>query len=116
MMRICLLSFFIFSFLLLNAKEPWETPAVNQINREAPRASYFAFESVELAMQNDKYASDRFFSLDGKWKVKFVKDLNLRPIDFYRTDYDDTEWVEFPVPGIWEINGYGIPMYRRNTS
>ncbi|WP_455585007.1 glycoside hydrolase family 2 TIM barrel-domain containing protein [Bacteroides sp.] len=113
MMRTSLLFFFVFSCLFLNAKEPWETPAINQINREKPRASYFAFESAELAMQNDKYASSRFLSLDGKWKFKFVKDLNLRPLDFYRTDFDDLEWEEFSVPGIWELNGYGIPMYRR---
>ncbi len=93
--------------------EPWTTPAINHINRLPPRANYFAFENAELAEAGDKYRSERFMSLDGKWKFKFVEHLAQRPTDFYRTDFDDSEWVEFNVPGLWEINGYGVPMYRR---
>ena len=27
-------------------------------------------------------------------------------------DYDDSQWVDFPVPGILEVNGYGDATYR----
>ncbi|UKI39845.1 MAG: hypothetical protein L6V35_03605 [Alistipes putredinis] len=26
-------------------------------------------------------------------------------------DYDDSSWGTIPVPGIWEMNGYGEPVY-----
>lgn len=93
--------------------EPWATPAVNHINREAPRAAYFAFESDSLADVGDKYRSARFVSLDGRWKFKFVEDLDKRPLGFWREGFDDSEWGEIAVPGCWELNGYGTPIYRR---
>ena len=95
------------------AAKPWETPAVNHINRLPPRASFFAYESAEKASAGDKTRSDRFLSLDGRWKFKFVGHLNQRPVDFYREGFDDSEWTEFSVPGLWELNGYGVPLYRR---
>lgn len=93
--------------------QPWETPSVNHINREAPRSEYFAYETPELAVAADKYRSARFLSLDGKWKFKFVEHLHQRPTDFYKTAFDDSEWDDFNVPAMWELNGYGTPIYRR---
>ena len=26
--------------------------------------------------------------------------------------YDDSEWAEFPVPALFELNGYGEPIYK----
>ena len=43
------------------ANEPvWKNPLVNQQNREARRANFFAFESEELAQKGDKTLSQRF--------------------------------------------------------
>lgn len=36
----------------------------------------------------------------------------MRPTDFYRTDFNDKGWDSMPVPGIWELNGYGAPLYK----
>jgi len=35
----------------------------------------------------------------------------MRPTDFYRMDYNDKGWAAMPVPGMWELNGYGNPLY-----
>ena len=51
------------------AAEPeWKNPAVNQINREARRADFFAFENAGLAKTNDKTKSGRYLSMEGKWR------------------------------------------------
>ena len=50
----------------------WKNPAVNQVNREARRAAFFAFESEELAKQGDKTKSSRYLSMEGKWRFNFV--------------------------------------------
>ena len=38
----------------------WQDPQVNQVNREARHASFFAFENEDLAKQGDKAKSGRF--------------------------------------------------------
>ena len=95
------------------ANEPvWKNPLLNQQNREARRANFFAFESEELAQKGDKTLSQRYLSLEGTWRFNFVKDHQNAPKDFFRTDFDDSKWVDFPVPGLFELNGYGDPIYK----
>ena len=95
------------------ADEPvWKNPRVNQQNREARRANFFAFESEELAQKGDKTLSSRYLSMEGTWRFHFVKDHQNAPKDFFRMDYDDSNWVDFPVPGLFELNGYGDPIYK----
>lgn len=89
----------------------WEDPSVCQINRLPMRASYFPFESVDKAIKGDKSQSERFISLNGMWKFNWVDRPDKRPIDFYKTDFDDKNWADFPVPANWEFKGYGIPIY-----
>ncbi|MGB2015342.1 MAG: hypothetical protein ACPHSF_07730, partial [Flavobacteriales bacterium] len=43
----------------------WENPAVIERNKQAPRASFFAFESAALAQQGIPDSSGRFMSLNG---------------------------------------------------
>ena len=95
-----------------DAEPVWKNPAVNQVNREARRAAFFAFESEELAKQGDKTKSSRYLSMEGKWRFNFVKDHNLAPKDFYSLKFDDSKWVDFPVPGLFEIEGYGDKTYK----
>ena len=90
---------------------PEKDPNVNQINRCAPRASYFAFENKEKAITGNKINSNRFISIDGKWKFNWVKDADNRPLDFFKENYEDKHWSEINVPGNWELNGYGDPVY-----
>ena len=90
----------------------WKDPAVNQVNREARRAHFFAFEDADKAKVNDKTKSGRYLSMEGKWKFNFVKDHNLAPKDFFSLKFDDSKWVDFPVPGLFEIEGYGDKTYK----
>ena len=90
----------------------WKDPAVNQVNREARRAAFFAFEDADKAKVNDKTKSSRYLSMEGKWRFNFVKDHNLAPKDFFSLKFDDSKWVDFPVPGLFEIEGYGDKTYK----
>ncbi len=93
-------------------KENWLNPLVNRVNVEEPRSDFFAFESTDLAQKNDKKHSSRYMSLEGMWKFNFVKDHQDRPQGFESLAFDDSKWVEFPVPGIFEVNGYGDATYK----
>ncbi|MBO4606534.1 MAG: DUF4981 domain-containing protein [Prevotella sp.] len=90
----------------------WRDPAVNQVNREARRADFFAFENVDKAKVGDKTKSDRYLSMEGMWRFNFVKDHDKAPANFFALNYDDSQWVDFPVPGLFEIEGYGDKTYK----
>lgn len=89
----------------------WENPAVFATNKQEPHATLFPFESSSLALDRDETRSRYFQSLSGRWKFNWVQKPADRPVDFYVEDYDDSGWGEIPVPGNWEVNGYGVPIY-----
>lgn len=99
------------SLLSSAQSKEWLDPQVNQINRKNTTASFFAYPDKD-ALKHCKQNSGNFISLNGKWKFNWVKDANLRPTDFYKTAFDDKNWVDFSVPGLWELNGYGDPVYK----
>ena len=80
----------------------WENHHVLQINREPARAAFVPFA---------KQKGDCSMSLDGMWKFRWTPVPSERITDFYRTDFNDKDWKDFPVPANWEINGYGTPIY-----
>jgi Beta-galactosidase/beta-glucuronidase len=96
----------------ISAQPKWLDPKVNQENRLDSRSTFFAYENEELANKGEKDASERFLNLEGKWRFNWVKDANLRPDNFFALNFDDSKWVDFPVPGIFEIHGYGDPIYK----
>ena len=90
----------------------WCNPQVNQQNREARRANFFAFESEALARVGDKTQSSRYLSMEGTWRFLFVKNHQDAPVGFFQPGYDDSSWEDFPVPGLFELNGHGDRIYK----
>ena len=89
----------------------WENPQVIGINKEKPRASYFAYRSLKNALKNSKENSEYYINLNGTWKFNWVRKPADRPVDFYKTNYDISNWKDIKVPGHWELQGYGVPIY-----
>ncbi len=80
----------------------WENHYMLQQNREPARAAFIPFGEVK---------GDRAFTLNGTWKFHWTPTPDGRVKDFYRTNFNDADWKEFPVPANWEVNGYGTPIY-----
>lgn len=89
----------------------WHDLQVNQVNRFGLHTNFFAYESLQMALKGDKTSSANFLSIDGNWKFKWVENADQRPTDFYQMDFDDSQWGYMQVPGNWELNGYGDPVY-----
>ena len=89
----------------------WHDLQVNEVNRLKLHTNYFAYESAEKALAGDRKASANYLSLNGTWKFHFAEAPNKRPSGFFETNYDDAAWKTISVPGIWELNGYGDPVY-----
>ena len=101
----------------------WHDLQVNEINRLSLHTSFFTYPFADMVYEEggvvksrnlssvDKTMSQNFLSLDGIWKFKWVENADQRPTDFYLTNLDDSHWGTIPVPGNWELNGYGQPEY-----
>ena len=89
----------------------WQDPRVNAVNRMPMKASYFSYENRATAENGAMNQSERFLSLNGKWKFLWVQNPDHRPRNFFAVGYDDAAWKDMNVPGIWELNGYGSPVY-----
>ncbi|MCC8360614.1 glycoside hydrolase family 2 TIM barrel-domain containing protein [Salinimicrobium sediminilitoris] len=107
--------FFILFFISFTGeaqeRQPHEDHQVFQINRLEPRADFFAYESSEKASEADKTLSGRYLSLNGKWDFKWVRSPKDRPTDFFEPGLNSSDWKTIEVPGNWETQGFGFPIY-----
>lgn len=99
------------SALQAQSFKEWQDPNINAVNRSPMHTNYFAYASPEEAQAGIKENSSNFMTLNGMWKFNWVKDADARPTDFFRTDFNDKGWADLQVPGVWELNGYGDPIY-----
>jgi beta-galactosidase len=90
----------------------WEQPEVFAVSREPMRATFFNFETVDLARAQDMTKSRYYASLDGTWSFAYSKTPETRPVDFYKMDYDTSSWGRIQVPGMMEAQGYGQPYFN----
>ncbi len=89
----------------------WENPAVIDMNKEPAHCTYIPFADREQVLKNDWTASPYFLPLNGTWKFNWVRKPADRPKDFFREDFDVSLWSNIQVPGNWELQGFGVPIY-----
>ena len=89
----------------------WQDESVNEVNRAAMHTHFFAYENAEKAGSDVKENSKNFMSMNGSWKFFWVKNADQRPTDFWKVGYNDKGWDDMKVPAVWELNGYGDPIY-----
>ncbi|MBQ3976824.1 MAG: DUF4981 domain-containing protein, partial [Bacteroidales bacterium] len=87
----------------------WQDPTLNEVNRAPMHTHYFAYSPSEDASAPEN--SINYISLHGKWAFNWVQSADQRPTGFWNPGYDDKGWDTMVVPGIWELNGYGDPIY-----
>lgn len=92
-------------------KPEWENLSVLEVNREPARADFVPFASDQQALDGRRTASPWYISLNGDWKFHWVNHPDKRPVDFYQTNYNDSDWKTIPVPSNWEMQAYGTPIY-----
>ncbi len=100
----------------------WENETIFAINKEPGHATFVSYPDIKTALASPSAAkpwetpvSPWYESLNGNWKFNWVKDPSERPVDFYKTSYDVSDWSEIPVPSSWELQGYGTPIYTNIT-
>ena len=81
----------------------WENPAVLGINKLPYHAT--------LQLPSRQKECKEIVSLDGQWLFRWSKDPESRPVGFEREDYDVSGWDHVTVPGNWQLQGFGKPIY-----
>ncbi len=76
----------------------WQDQNVNEVNRLPMRTPFVPDGQKRV-------------SLNGQWKFNWVENADQRPTGFFAVGFDDSAWDRIPVPGMWELNGYGDPQY-----
>src|SRR5215217_3095811 len=107
---------FSFSSAFSQAKNnDWENPVLYELNKEKPHASFMLFNDKKSVIADDYSKSSFYQSLNGTWKFVYTDKYANRPLDFYKTDLNDSKWNNIPVPSNWEREGFGIPIYTNVT-
>lgn len=108
----------LFLLLGLNAfsiRPEWQNQYATGYNKIAPH-TYVLPVNDEQSLRKADYASSGYYiSLNGKWKFNWVRNPDNRPKDFYKPEYFTGHWADINVPGNWERQGYGLPIYVNET-
>ncbi|MCP4723855.1 MAG: DUF4981 domain-containing protein, partial [bacterium] len=88
-----------------------ENPEIFEINRERPKTTFIPYSTFDQAFINDYDKSPYYLSLNGTWKFNWVRKPDDRPVEFYDPEYSVEKWNDIKVPGNWELQGFGVPIY-----
>ena len=103
MKRILFITALMLSITAQAQVKDWENPAVLGINKLPYHAT--------LQLPSKQKECKEIVSLDGQWLFHWSKDPDSRPAEFYREDYNVSGWDKITVPGNWQLQGYGTPIY-----
>ncbi|GAA5041196.1 beta-galactosidase [Marivirga lumbricoides] len=87
----------------------WQDLSVISIGTERPHATFTPYSNEKDVLAGKP--SPHVQTLNGDWKFHWSKNPAGRPADFYKEGYDTSGWEEIPVPGDWQMYGYGYPQY-----
>lgn len=93
----------------------WENLDVLQINRQAPHATFLPYDTLDAAKEGDRTLCENHESLNGQWNFHWSPDPASRPADFYKEEFSVSDWKKIQVPGNWQTQGYGTPLYVNIT-
>ena len=103
MKQIVLLLASVLSLQVQAQQHDWENQAVLGINKLPYHAT--------LQLPSKQKECKEIVSLDGEWLFHWSRNPEERPVDFYREDFDTSDWGKITVPGNWQTQGYGTPIY-----
>jgi beta-galactosidase len=97
-------------FQKFHTKNDWENLSVTSINREESHSAWGAYEDAEQAASCNRTLSKWSGCLDGVWKFAYYEKPELTEA-FWESNYDHSQWKDIRVPGNWEVQGFGKPIY-----
>ena len=99
------------------AKDPkWQDPKFFEENRLPMRSTFIVTPTAEnVVAEHDFSKSPLYRSIGGIWNFYWTPNAtDPQPVEFWSPKFDDSTWGKMPVPGLWEMNGYGVPVYKNS--
>ena len=99
----------------IGANDPkWQDPNIYEENRLPMRSTFIVTPTAEnVVVEHDYTQSPLYRSIGGVWNFHWTENAtDAQPEGFYSLKFDDSKWGKMPVPGLWEMNGYGVPLYK----
>ena len=99
------------------ANDPkWQDPNIFEENRLPMRSTFIVTPTAENAVAEHDFAQSPLYrSIGGVWKFHWTPNAtDVQPAEFWSPKFDDSKWGKMPVPGLWEMNGYGVPLYKNH--
>ena len=89
----------------------WQDVQVVSVNKEEPRSAFMTYGDRSSALTMNYDNSEYYRLLNGVWKFYYVGGYKQLPADVTAADIDVSGWHDINVPGNWEVQGYGVPVY-----
>lgn len=91
----------------------WENPAIIKENKEDAHVIALPYDSFEEALRRGESPYQK--KLNGKWRFYWQMGVEGLPEQFQAENFDDSGWNEIEVPGVWQLQGYGKPIYLSSS-
>jgi beta-galactosidase len=91
----------------------WQDMNITSVNAETRRTEAVWFADRADALSKGFRESENYADLNGVWEFKYFDDYHEME-RFFRSAQNDTSgigWDKIRVPGNWEVQGYGVPIY-----
>lgn len=97
------------------AKVPyWQDIQTVSVNREEPRTAFMTYSERRAALTG-KYGNSKYYLLlNGTWKFFYSDSHRNLPEDAVSIVSEKTKWGDIQVPGNWEVQGHGVPIYTNH--
>ena len=105
----CLFGAVIVSSCVSEDRPAWNDVNIIHENVEQPRAFYIPYLDEQSALASQQQGN--ILSLNGEWKFEHADKPANRSVDFYKADFDSSDWGLIRVPSNWEREGHGYPIY-----
>ncbi|MCR5150038.1 MAG: DUF4981 domain-containing protein, partial [Clostridiales bacterium] len=92
----------------MHKNDYWENPLVININKEKGHINSLPYSSKEKA---NKAECNDYLSLNGQWKFKWITGIDNDFGEYLKTGFDFSRWDNIEVPSVWQLKGYGKPIY-----
>lgn len=94
-----------------NGKPYWLDIQVTDVNKEPARTEFMTFDNAKDALSKQFEDSRYYRLLNGTWKFYYVDGYKQLPENITNSDVSTANWKDITVPGNWELQGFGIPIY-----
>lgn len=92
----------------------WRDIKVTSVNKETPRTEFSSWDSRDAALKGKFEESPYYESLNGTWKFYFTTDDRTLPAGITDAGVNTSGWKDIKVPGNWEMQGFGTPLYTNH--